>query len=269
MALQTDLELTYDDFKKLIGKFMGYGATPTGTQLTDVEEAINTGQRWVMAPNVVPVPPNNNKMTSHDWTFLRPVALLDLIKGQRAYALPVDFGNPDGDFRFDVDEQYFECVLASAREVERFWKNAVGQRAPTVCHVRPRSVVGGQIPTLWEVIFGPIPNKAYRMSYRYFAIPRKLSSTNIYAAGGAILSECYHFAMRAAADLLHNDIVGDNMRVFIGVLQAAVAQDRRREPGIIGYNGNSSALAHTFNHRRHTNSGATSDLVTVGGTLYD
>lgn len=267
MGFTPDLELTYTDFARLIGTFIGVGGSATGAALTQVDDAIAMGQRWVITPRSIPGV-SGRPMPSHDWTFLRPSAQMTLTVGQAEYTLPNNFGNMDGNFQFGPAELYRKIEGSSVARVELKWKDNIGNQAPRCFAIRPR-LVGGQGPSLSEVIFGPKPVKAYVLTYRYFAVPRKLSTTNLYAAGGAVLSEVYHWAMRAAAAALHNDHEdgGKSMAEFISLLRAAIDQDRRREPGVFGYNGNFSPMETRTG--RHSNSGATSDFVTYAGTLYD
>lgn len=109
-------------------------------------------------------------------------------------------------------------------------------------------------------MFWPIPDAAYTLSYRYTAIPGKLTAVLPYPLGGALHSETILASCMAAAELKVMNEKGKLWATFIERLAASISLDcRATAPMHFGYNGDNSDGAGRATYR--------TNYVTYNGNL--
>jgi len=160
------------------------------------------------------------------------------------YDLPDDFGAIESNFTFETDAAGWAPRNGIAITGEGTLRNkrqfSVANSCPSLAALRCKAATGttGQ---RFAVMFWPIPDAAYTLSYRYTAIPGKLTATLPYPLGGALHSETILASCMAAAELKVLGEKGMLWATFIERLAASTSLDNRATaPTHFGYNGDGS-----------------------------
>jgi len=83
---------SHDWLKREIGGYLGFGYNPSAwdsEKSEKVESIIQSGLSQFYFPP--PIPDKDGKAAPHRWSFLAPVAEIELVIDQSAYELPEDF----------------------------------------------------------------------------------------------------------------------------------------------------------------------------------
>ena len=181
------------------------------------------------------------------------------------YDLPDDFGGIEGRFTYAKDEATYtfargvdvvgEGLIRAKRQF------SITDNYPKIAAIRCKAATGvsGQ---RWEVLLWPVPDAVYNLSYRYTAIPGKLTSALPYPLGGALHSETILASCMAAAELKVNGVKAELWATFMERLAASVSLDSQAtDATYFGYNGDhSDASSRELSQR--------TNYVRFKGTLY-
>ncbi len=115
-----------------------------------------------------------------------------------------------------------------------------------------------------DLIVYPLPDQAYVLSFQYWLVADATSGTRPYAYGGASHAETVQASCIAAAELYQDNQRGPRWAYFMERLGASIAQDRKRAPSTVGYNGDRSDNREWRQHARSNFA-----PITVGGVLYE
>jgi hypothetical protein len=183
------------------------------------------------------------------------------------YDLPDDFGTIEGKFTFAEDA----ATMMNATGVDIVGEGLVrGKRQHSVADSFPRlaavrcKAATGLAGQRFEVLFWPVPDAAYTLTYRYTSIPGKLTAALPYPLGGALHAETVKASCMAAAEQAIKGERGVMFAQYIERLMASVSLDQSATtPTSFGYNGDASD--------RHEYSAGSdrSNYVTYNGTLYE
>lgn len=205
MSLELDFKTLLREVGLSVGMDRDFSKWEAGER-ADVEDAIRSGQRRFYWP------------PGHVWSFLTPVAQLDLIASQSTYTLPDGFTGVLSDFAF-ADGPASRVSEARLRQLQL---SSPQSGTPQYYCLRPKK----DEPTSWEVVFYPTPDVAVSSSYRYRLTPLELSFQNPLPLGGPAHSETFLAACCAALEKKIDDIEGVHARRFAECLAASIAIDQ-------------------------------------------
>lgn len=218
-----DVDRAY--LERLVGRELGYGPSAGGwsrTQAEHVNEAIRQGLRQFYSPPVLP-----GQRHQHEWSFLKQVGHITTVASQFEYDLPDDFGlifgnmtfDPGTNVLYDPAEEVSEYQLRAYRAVE----TASGR--PTQFAIRAKQSDPAE-GTRFEALLWPLPDEAYKMSFRYLVNPELLLNAQ-YPMGGqphaqTVLESCLY-----AAECLQDQNKKQHEMRFMMCLQASVSHDQK------------------------------------------
>lgn len=162
---------------------------------------------------------------------------------QRDYDLPDSFGYIIGDFTFEPNVTWGGPIPIVGEGRIRSERQAHSQFSgrPTMAAIRPKlDTVSTTVGPRWEAMFFPSPDASYVLSYKFAAMPDKISAADIYTYGGMAHAETLKEACLAAAEEGENDILGLHGQAFLRQLAASIGVDMRTGPQILGYNADRS-----------------------------
>jgi hypothetical protein len=106
--------------------------------------------------------------------------------------------------------------------------------------IRPKPIDMTALPR-YEIVFYPVPDKAYTFAGRYRVNMAALSTSNIYPPGGQPHGETILESCLAAAERFLGGRNGVHAMMFDERLAASVSADRiASSPDFLGYNGDAS-----------------------------
>ena len=230
----TSLQINKKYLKARIGEFLGYGPNPgnwTHGQETEIHEALRDGLRKFYNPMILP-----EDKTPHVWSFLTPVATLDIGNSEERYDLPEDFSYIEGGFTYQsTSSNFFPPIVVMNEEDIRYrlQRDEVTYR-PSWAAIRPRS--GDTMTgTLWEVIFYPAPSESYTLQYRYRYNPLQLEDETDLPMGGQPHAQTVLEACLSAAESMSGQDRGHAQK-FENCLRQSVGHDRAAScPDNLGY----------------------------------
>jgi len=249
---ESTLSMTYTELLAEVGDLLRIDRDYSSWSANDrllVDSCIKRGLRRFYNPPLLP-----GQSVVHEWSFLHILATLTTVANDSDYDLPADFGGVEGGFTYDPSNPYPPIRTVGEGEVRERLACGVSTGRPQLAAIRPKSSDGtsGQIQ---EVIFWPIVDGIYTLSYRYSVICNQLSETKPYPLGGMQHSQTILEACLAEAEG-SDDQTGFHENQFLKQLTASIATDQRQSPGII-------------RGRSQGNSVRVGNLVTYNGVLYD
>lgn len=214
------LGLDYNTLLREVGRFLGYDRDPGNwepDQLTDVVDVVRSGLRNFYYPTL-PEP--------YAWSFMRPATTLSVSQSTEAYTLPTAFGGLVSEgFTYAFGTQHAMVSRAGEEDIRAMYASSSAQGPPAYYSIRPRAQVAGA-QQLYEVLFYPIPDAAYTLSYRFATQPPAIDGTNIYPMGGSMHAETILESCLAVAETKFDDEPGVHSQRFQVCLAASVQIDR-------------------------------------------
>jgi hypothetical protein len=232
------LAVTLNEIRSEVCRYLGFGRFYNGAstvQRDDCDLIIRRGLRQFYCP-----PPIPNEQSSHRWTFLVPTASLATVANTSTYVLPDDFGGMASDFTFS-GEVTSSCVRVVGENAFRMAQSAGDSKMrPSMALVEPRQTVSAgnpDIPTRWQVILNPVPDKVYNLVYRYYVVQDAAAAALDYVPGGALHGETILASCLAIAETYAESPSAKFREYFMQRLIASVLLDRKTAgAGVIGKN---------------------------------
>jgi hypothetical protein len=240
---ESTLSMGYPDYRKLIGRFLGYGGTSTNwsaDQIDEIQFVMDSGLRRFY--------------TAYDWRFLKPVTTQATVASTYNYTLPDAFGFMIGDLTYATTDSGWDRIrLVEEMEIRRLRQtptNTTGR--PRLAAVRPLTTTGstGQ---RFELIFYPTPDAVYTLTYQYRALPYQITASLPYPFGGEMHAETILEAMLAVAEERHDDEKGIHNQTYLTMLQQSILMDQQQGAEFFGYNGDFSDGNNLINRRDRIN----------------
>ena len=235
---ESTLSVDYGALVKVIGNFVGYGRDSTkfdSKQSDDVEEILQSGYRQFLYP-----PPLPGSDRGHEWTFLKPVRTLSTVAATGDYDLPDDFGGIEGPLTFEPDEAFHsirivgEAWIREKRETTYATGGYTGRPPHAAVQVQRTD---GSVGQRYKILFWPEPDGAYDLTYKYLALPGKLTSTLPYPYGGMAHAETLIESCLSVAESRLDDEFGLHNQLFLKQLGASISIDSRHQRAeFLGYN---------------------------------
>lgn len=216
------LATTYSDLTDAVRLFLGYPSTMAVAQAAEVDRHVQSGVRQFYYP-----PTAQGIEAGYEWSFLRPSTTITTADGDGAMDMPVDFGRLVGDMNFAPDLFLNPVAIVSEAKIQALLQESTDESAPKYAAIRFKTNEFGAHGQRQEIVFWPIPDTAYVLTYRYEAFAGKLSALNPYPLGGMKHSELVTESCLAVAEQRSNDENGLHTERFYSLLATAIAQDRR------------------------------------------
>lgn len=227
---ESSLSLGYPDILLAIGDYLGWTSTSgswTAEELALAERIMASGLRQFYFPPALPNQPH------HKWNFMWPVTTLSTVAEQADYDLPDDFGAANGDWTYAPNVTYQPLRVTGEARIRTLRQQTTAQRRPEMVAVRAKASAGttGQ---RFEAMLWPTPNAVYVLTYRYQALPSKLSAANPYPLGGVAHAETILASCLAAAEMQEEQQHGAQWQSFMERLSASIREDQRQAPEVLG-----------------------------------
>lgn len=250
---QSTLAVSYDDLRREVGLFLGWGRDPstwTSDQGTDFTYVLKDGLARFYWPT-----DEDGKAMDHEWSFLTTTSKMTTIDGQFEYDMPDDFGDIVGPVFYAAASFTVEIEVIDAWQMRRMQQNATGEGKPVYVAFEAQRMSGLE-QQRWKMMLHPTPGDGYEIVYRYNILPDALvDATREYPYGGAMYRETIVEAVLSAAELKFMDgTSGEHTLAFRRALAAAIGRDSRANKGEkLGYNGDRSEERFTIRRTRYLN----------------
>lgn len=222
---ESELSITYSDLMAEVADFLGYGVDDdawTEAQTAQVDRFVQSGVRKFYYPPAMEGVPQG-----YEWSFMKPVATIDTIDGDGEQDLPDDLGRVLGDFFYESSVYRASIPVVSEAMVLAARSRTSVEGPPTIAAIRHKTQEEGSGQRL-EVMWAPVPDTAYTLTYCYEAYSGKLSEDNPYPLGGMKHSECLTESCLAIAEQRANDEAGLHTVAFARALADSVARDQKQ-----------------------------------------
>lgn len=227
----TTLGLTYQELRKNISQYMGFGGnlqSMMAHEAEQVEAAVLSGMRrfyfqaWLPGSGGV-----------HTWSFLQNCeATITTAASDYLYTLPDDFSKLSN-----------RLVLAT-ENTERKWltqlnegqirqlradMDGLTEGVPRVFAIRPLTATpGAATGQRWEVMLHPIPDDVYTISYAYSVQAGRISTATPYPYGGGHHSHTILLACLAEAENMQKEGSAIQEQRYLTALAASITLDRQQ-----------------------------------------
>jgi len=272
---ESTLSLSYPDLEAEVGYYAGWGrgaAYGSNAFTTDQQQSIDTvikqGLRMVYYPD-----PVDGQESAYSWSFLHPVAKLQVPNSTRTLPMPDDYGGIEGRISVtlpgSVGNMYWPVEFVGVGQVYQAEANfpSTTGRVEMACvePLKQTTPVAGQ---RFQLHVWPLPDQAYNLIFQYYVNPDAITASLPFPLGGMMMAETIRAACLAAAEVTLNDIMGGpNWQRFQARLIAAISADRRMKPQTLGYNGDRSD-GYSSLYGREWPWNHYQDQITVNGVLY-
>lgn len=179
---------------------------------------------------------------SSAWTEDTETAAEYVLRHNGNYDLPDDFGGIIGNMVIESDNfkpdimEIGEGRIRSLRQSGPQNLNTASTLTPWYYAIRPKEHTTTTVGQRFEIMFYPLADVVYTVSYRKKILPQMLvDSTLIYPYGGAMHSEAIIESCLAKAELAGEDKEGVHLAAFKAALSASIAIDKQADPDFYGY----------------------------------
>jgi hypothetical protein len=236
---ETTLNLAWTDLKAEAGGYLGWGRTAANWDSNKTEEITRLMQsalrKFYFQAAVDPREP------AYGWTFLKPVADIQLATGVATAPLPDDFGGFEGTATVRLGDGlaggYWPLQQRHDEQLRVLYAAAPTINGRTVYYsekqVKGVSTLGSNRSDLYVY---PLPDNPYIVSVAYFILPNYVTTAAPYPYGGAAHAETMKAAVRAAAELYLDNRVGPEDANYRQCLTSSITYDRRHQPKSLGVN---------------------------------
>jgi hypothetical protein len=227
------LTLSSHDLNAHIGRFLGYGSTPSDWAVEGRQQDIDQCRRMGYRRFLYPSPTARDKV-AYTWSFLSPVYTQALLEDVEDYTLPTDFGGLNGFITHDMLYRFTPMEVVGEWAI-RHLRKTEGRGMPNKAAIVP-------LPSnVWRLMVYPKPDTNYNVSLRYNRIPNDLTALSPLPLGGVQHGQTILYACLAEAERLRDDEYGNHNEAFQERLAASSEIDKKaRTPNKIGYNGDPS-----------------------------
>jgi len=222
------LTLSYSDVYTKVSEFIGWGTTPSATNLAKAKAIVARGLRQFLYPT------DQRDGELHEWNFLKQYWTLRTVGSQWKYALPVDFSDLLDDFHFDSGTGYPHLLRRSAEQIKEMRAESTSSGYPEYYAVTP-SRYDLEIGTVYEVWMYPTPNQAYTLATFYRIDPLQPSTTTDLMVGGIRATEAILESCLAVAEHQEDDMVTTHHTTKAAeLIQALIVADKVTDTDYIG-----------------------------------
>lgn len=233
---------------RYVGLHIGAGPNPSSwshAEQQKIAESIRRGRRRVYNPPLI-----RDERYPHDWSFLRPVAIITTNPSQWEYELPADFAQMYGSLTHSTDGStlYPAIKFVGELQIRQLIQREETSARPERAAIRVKKH-NDAIGTRWELLLWPIPDQVYELTYRYRINPDTQGANTLPAMenefalhGSDRFWEVYLEAALFSADELMEKQRSVHEGRFLRAIETAVGQDRlTHSPDYMGYNSDPSS----------------------------
>ena len=223
-SIQDSLEVGFNDFRREIALYVGYGADSTQwttDQTAELGRDVDEAERWVLYPDTIP-----GERVPHTWTFLEDTTTLTTASGTYQYTLPSNFGSfVDNQLYWPLNSGYAPVYRVSDTQIleKRQWADTTGKPLMFGLRWLPQTAGSRQRQ---ELILWPTPDGTYTFTYKYAILRGKLSQANPFPPGGPRIGQLMIEACKAIGETKKNGSRGEQWALFISRLQSAIMLDK-------------------------------------------
>lgn len=242
---ESTLTLTVDGLRGDGGSYLGWSRDSSrwsAKKLEDLNELLaSTLRKFYFQASV------RQKDPPHAWTFLRPIARLHILDGEREVNLPEDFGGFEGRATIQVAGEtgggYYPLDQVSEEMIRSRYASSDMTGRPMAYADSPRPKTTEVRSSRSKLMIWPEPDQDYQFFAPYSILPNFLTAEHPYPYGGAAHAETLKAGMRAACELLEDGVAGEQAANYLQCLNASILYDRRHEPKTLGVNSDLSDVA--------------------------
>jgi len=220
---ESTLSIGYDELLVIVGGFLGYSTDSddwTESQLAEVDGHIQSGiRRYYYPPAIQGLEPD------FEWSFLNPTTTLATTADDGAQDLPDEFGRLISRFSFDPDDYYPDVIIVSEADMQTLLARSDDTGRPQYAAIRYKAGTTETEGQRLEVVWYPIPDDEYTLTYRYEAYSGKLTESLPYPLGGMKHSELIIESCLAVAEERSNDESGLHNQRFREMLVSSAKRD--------------------------------------------
>jgi len=210
-----------------VSEFLGLGSSPSGTNLTKVEDITFRGLRRFYYPM------DQTNKQSYVWSFLKKYYSLSTITDSWKYALPSDFSEMITKPSFGAGTGYAPLRQRDPQQMieERVASESTGY--PKYYAIVPVTY-DNEVGTFYEFWVYPTPSSVHQLRFFYKIDPLKQENITDFFPGGvksveAILENCL-----AVAEQQEDDVVGLHTQLAMMLTQELIVTDKKPTTDKIG-----------------------------------
>lgn len=220
---------TYAWLQQEVGAALKYPPNAAGwdhAQARQVDSIINSGYMQMLYPPPLAAPRDGAPAPApHQWTFLTPMARLDLKSGESTYRLPDNFAGVAGDMTIgDAGDEARVLSVIPDVQLRQMVVADAQSGVPMYAAVRPLASDNSG-PQQHEIVFYPTPDADMTLEYRYVVSPDTLSDDRQYPLGGRQYAELLLQSCLAVAEERVSGAAGVASGRYLERLAAAVNLD--------------------------------------------
>jgi len=234
---ESTLSLKYADLLSEVAAFLGYGGVPDAwstEQAAEVDRYVQSGYRQFLYPASSPASIVRGKVMAsaieagYVWSFLNPTTTIDTADGDAAQDLPDTLGRIVGDLTFAATEFASSVVLVSEHRIAALLEQSAEKGRPRYAAVRAKDGTTLTTGQRFEIVWWPIPDAVYTLTYRYEGYTGKLTNDRPYPLGGMKHAETIIESCLAVAEQRANDERGQHSQLFTDLLITSIELDRKQ-----------------------------------------
>jgi hypothetical protein len=247
---ESTLTAAYNEIQAEVALFLGFGRGPiygepawTQQQQNDIDSCVKSGLRQFYFPAAA-----ENESVPHDWSFLRPVATLDLPQNATGnpsiIPLPQDYGGFEGPVSVSAGAtvaQPWRIESRNEAQIRQMYSMTPTQIGPPrFVAEQPLKGTGANQGQQFQLIVFPAADQDYTLQLSYYVLPDYLSGAFPYVYGGSAHTETVLESCKAMAEQLLDDAMSVHTMKFKERMAASIGEDRKHKAASLGYVGDRS-----------------------------
>jgi len=206
-----------------------------------------TWPSWAATHGILTIDSTEYSITSRDGDSTLTVVGDDVTAGEDYtlqhngnYDMDDDFGGVEGPLHHSSANNYREVKVVGEGAIRDIRTGTTTRSKPLFAAVRPKECDGSE-GQRFEMMFVPIPDDAYPLTYRMIILVNTLTSANPNPLGGMPHAETVRASCLAAAEFEMEDKKGVRWEHFAQRLTASIAHDKKAiRQEYFGYNRDNS-----------------------------
>ena len=177
---------------------------------------------------------------SSAWTETTETVAEYTLQHDGNYDLPDNHGGIEGKLTFESSNSKPDILIVGEGRIRSLRNSLTSRSNPYYAAVRPKTT-DGALGQRFEIMFFPIPDDAYTLSYKMMVLASALTSDIEYPYGGAIHANTIEASCLAAAEMQEDEKKGAQWGYFMERLTASIQLDKTANSAeYFGYNSDNS-----------------------------
>ena len=211
------LALTFSDVYTKVSEFLGLGSSPSGSNLTKVQDITNRAYRKFLFPV-------SSGGVVHNWSFLKKEGHLSISQGTWKYDLPDDYRSMIvGPKKYEGANTRNPSVATQSKILGLH--NTSQVEAQPLYYCVNTGAFDNSVGQRHEIWFWSIPDAAYNYTFVYGFEPKKLDVSTDVFIGGFRESEVILELALACAEQQEDDVAGTHSQSSAAMLDALIQWD--------------------------------------------